>query len=61
MKAGDLVRALGFAVDSKEVFLVLETRNEKSYQEVRVHCSKNPYLKQTWSNAQFFEVVNAGR
>lgn len=61
MKAGDLVRALGFAVDYERVFLVLESRNEKGFQEVRLHCSKNPYLQQSWSNAEFFEVVNEGR
>ena len=61
MKAGDLVRALGFAVDYERVFLVLESRNEKGFQEVRLHCSKNPYLQQTWSNAEFFEVVNESR
>ena len=61
MKVGDLVRALGFAVNYKRVFLVLETRNEKGYQEVRLHCSENPHLQQSWSNAEFFEVVNASR
>ena len=61
MKVGDLVRALGFAVDYERVFLVLESRNEKGFQQVRLHCSKNPYLQQSWSNAEFFEVVNEGR
>ena len=55
MKTGDLVRALGF--DFSRLFLVLETRSKRGYEELRLHCSENPFLEQTWSNADFFEVV----
>lgn len=55
MKQGNLVRAIGF--DFSRLFVVLETRNERGYQELRLHCSENPFLEQTWSNAEFFEVV----
>jgi hypothetical protein len=55
VKAGDLVRALGF--DFSRLFVVLETRNERGYEELKLHCSENPFLQQSWSNADFFEVV----
>lgn len=55
MKVGNLVRAIGF--DMNRLFVVLETRNERGYEELRLHCSENPFLEQTWSNAEFFEVV----
>ena len=55
MKVGNLVRAIGF--DMNRLFIVLETRTERGYEELRLHCSENPFLEQTWSNAEFFEVV----
>ena len=55
MKQGNLVRAIGFPMN--RLFVVLETRNERGYEELRLHCSENPFLEQTWSNAEFFEVV----
>ena len=55
MKVGNLVRARGF--DFSRLFVVLETRNERGYEELKLHCSENPFLEQTWSNAEFFEVV----
>lgn len=55
MKQGSLVRAIGF--DFSRLFVVLETRNERGYEELRLHCSENPLLEQSWSNAEFFEVV----
>jgi len=55
MKVGNLVRAIGF--DMSRLFVVLETRNERGYEELRLHCSENPFLQQSWSNADFFEVV----
>ena len=55
MKVGSLVRAIGF--DFSRLFVVLETRNERGYEELKLHCSENPFLEQTWSNADFFEVV----
>ena len=54
-KKGSLVRAIGCY--SSRLFVVLETRNELGYEELRLHCSENPFLEQTWSNAEFFEVV----
>lgn len=55
MKVGTLVRAIGF--DFNRLFVVLETRSERGFLELRLHCSENPYLQGTWSNAEFFEVV----
>lgn len=55
MKVGTLVRSIGF--DLNMLFVVLETRIERGYEELRLHCSENPFLEQTWSNAEFFEVV----
>lgn len=57
MKVGTLVRAIGF--DSSRLFVVLEIRNKPGCEDVwvRLHCSENPFLEQTWSNAEFFEVV----
>ncbi len=55
MKQGDLVRALGF--DMERLFIVLETRTEEGYEQLKLHCSENPWLSQSWSNAEFFEVV----
>ena len=55
MKVGSLVRARGFSME--RLFVVLEARNERGYEELRLHCSENPFLEQTWSNAEFFEVV----
>lgn len=55
MKQGNLVRARGF--DMSRLFVVLEVRNERGYEELKLHCSENPFLEQTWSNAEFFEVV----
>jgi len=55
MKVGDLVRALGF--DMSRLFVVLEVRNDRDYEELKLHCSENAFLGQTWSNAEFFEVV----
>mgnify|MGYP003144032477 FL=1 len=55
MKVGDLVRALGF--DMSRLFLVLEVRSDQGCEELRLHCSENPFLEQGWSNADFFEVV----
>ena len=55
MKVGNLVRAIGF--DMNRLFVVLETRNERGYEELRLHCSENPFLEHSWSNADFFEVV----
>ena len=54
-KKGDLVRAIGF--DMSRLFIVLDVRYERGYEELRLHCSENPFLEQTWSNAEFFEVV----
>ena len=56
MKIGDLVRAIGF--DMSRLFVVLEVRNERGYEELKLRCSENPFLEQTWSNADFFEVVS---
>jgi len=39
------------------LFVVLEVRNEQGYEELKLHCSENPWLSQSWSNADFFEVV----
>ena len=55
MKVGNLVRAIGF--DMNRLFIVLETRTERGYEELRLHCSENPFLEKTWSKAEFFEVV----
>ena len=55
MQVGNLVRALGF--DMSRLFLVLEVRNNQGCEELRLHCSENPSLEQSWSNADFFEVV----
>ena len=55
MQVGNLVRALGF--DMSRLFLVLEVRNNQGGEELRLHCSENPFLEQSWSNADFFEVV----
>jgi hypothetical protein len=56
MKVGDLLIALGF--DSNKLFVVMETRTARGFEELRLHCSENPFLKQSWSNADFFEVVS---
>tara|TARA_R110001592_G_scaffold231728_1_gene488875 strand:- start:222 stop:431 length:210 start_codon:yes stop_codon:yes gene_type:complete len=56
MKVGSLVRALGF--DFSRLFVVLEVRNERGYEELKLHCSENPFLEQSWSNADFFELVS---
>ena len=56
MKQGNLVRAIGF--DMSRLFVVLEVRNERGYEELKLHCSENPFLEQTWSNADFFELVS---
>jgi hypothetical protein len=55
MKVGDLVRAMGFG--KSKLFVVLETRNERGYEELRLHCSENPFLEQSWCLADYFEVV----
>ncbi len=60
MKVGTLVRATGFDCGQLDamLFVVLETRrNEDGFEELRLYCSENPFLEQTWSNAEFFEVV----
>ena len=54
MKVGDLVRAIGFG--KSRLFLVLETRNERGCEELRLHCSENPFLEQSWCLADYFEV-----
>ena len=67
MKVGSLVRALGF--DFSRLFIVLETRTSPSMvigredfreerTDLRLHCSENPFLEQSWSNADFFELVS---
>ena len=66
MKVGSLVRALGF--DFSRLFVVLETRTSPSMvsargfreerTDLRLHCSENPFLEQSWSNADFFELVS---
>lgn len=55
MKVGDLVRAIGF--DTSRLFVVLGARNDRGYKELKLHCSENSFLEQSWSNAEFFEVV----
>lgn len=55
MRKGDLVRAIGF--DMSRLFVVLDVRNERGYEELRLHCSENPFLEHSWSNAEFFQVV----
>ena len=59
MKVGTLVRAIGFDCGQLDslLFVVLEARNERGYEELRLFCSENPFLEQTWSNAEFFEAV----
>ena len=56
MKVGDLVAALGF--DSSRLFVVMETRTDRGFEELKLHCSENPFLRQSWSNADFFEMVS---
>jgi len=55
MQVGDLVRAIGFG--KNRLFVVLETRNERGCEELRLHCSENPFLPERWCLADYFEVV----
>jgi len=65
MQVGDLVRAIGFdfsghgywLMEKYKFFVVLETRNERGCEELRLHFSEIPFLEQYWCLADYFEVV----